>query len=274
MSTTAGVALMNGVVIGLVKDIDDPAGEGRIRVQFPWLSAEEMSGWAPIARTMAGKSRGFWYMPEIDDEVLVAFEFGDFDHPFVLGFLHNGVDVPPSDGIDASVRRQRTVSGHMFEFDDRSGKERITLVTQGKQKLEMKDSGGDLVLTTANGQQLAMSDTTSDIKLSTTSGTSVTISDQPSSIKLSTVAGVTVTITDTGGVSVSAPTGALDITCLTATVNATSSCEVNSASVTCTGASVAVNSAIATFSGVVQCTTLIATSVVSSSYTPGAGNIW
>ena len=62
-------------------------------------------------RTMAGKERGFWYMPEVGDEALVAFELGDFDHPFVVGFLHNGVDTPPDDDIDREVRRMRTVSG-------------------------------------------------------------------------------------------------------------------------------------------------------------------
>ena len=50
---------------------------------------------------MAGKERGYWFMPEVDDEAIVAFEHGDFDHPFVVGFLHNGVDTPPDSGIDA-----------------------------------------------------------------------------------------------------------------------------------------------------------------------------
>ncbi len=75
------MTLMEGVVIGVVKDLDDPVGEGRIRLQFPWMSEEELSGWAPIARTMAGKKRGYWFMPEIDDEALVAFELGDVRPP-------------------------------------------------------------------------------------------------------------------------------------------------------------------------------------------------
>lgn len=249
------MSTIQGVVIGLVKDLDDPDGLGRIRVLFPWLSDEELSGWASIASPMAGKSRGYWYMPEVDDEVLIAFEHGDFDHPFVVGFLHNGVDVPPSDGIDVSVRRIRTVSGHVLEFDDRDGKERVTLKSQGGQTLELTDSP-------------------KQIELSTTTGTKITLTDAPSEIKLATVAGVTVTINDTGGVTVSAPTGALTVNSLNATVNATASCSVNASTLTLNGATVSVNSGIAMFSGVVQCSALITNSVVSTSYTPGAGNIW
>ncbi len=235
--------------------VDDPDGLGRIRVQFPWLSDDEVSGWASIARRWPASRAATGIMPELDDEVLVAFEHGDFDHPFVVGFLHNGVDVPPSDGIDASVRRLRTVSGHVLEFDDRDGQERVTLKSQGGQKLEMTDSPAQ-------------------IELSTTTGTKITLTDAPSEIKLATVAGVTVTITDTGGVTVTAPTGGLTVNSLNATVNATASCTVNAPTLTLNAATVSVNSGIATFSGVVQCSTLITNAVVSTSYTPGAGNIW
>ncbi len=61
-------------------------------------------------------------MPELDDEALVAFDHGNVDHPYVVGFLHNGVDLPPDDDIDFKVRRVKTVSGHILEFDDRDGR--------------------------------------------------------------------------------------------------------------------------------------------------------
>ena len=74
-----------GVVIGTVRSVDDPDGEGRLQVEFPWMPGPPLSAWAPIAAPMAGKSRGVFLSPEVDDEVLVAFEHGDFDHPFVVG---------------------------------------------------------------------------------------------------------------------------------------------------------------------------------------------
>jgi phage baseplate assembly protein gpV len=265
------VTRINGVVIGIVSDVDDPLGEGRVRVQFPWLGEDAPSGWAPIARTMAGRRRGFWYVPEVGDEALLAFELGDFDHPFVVGFLHNGVDTPPDDGIDREVRRMRTVSGHVLEFDDRAGRERVQLRTQNGHQLEMKDDAGTVEVRTAGGQR-------------------VLLRDSPAQIVLSTTAGTTVTISNAGGVSISAPTGALEVSCIDATVTAASTCTVTagtSCAVTAgtmctvdapvlsiTGAAVSVDSAITSFSGVVQCQALVTNAVASAAYTPGAGNIW
>ena len=98
-----------GTVIGLVTDLDDPEGLGRVRLSFPWLDPDTDSGWARMLRPMAGKDRGFYYMPERDDEVLVAFEHGDIRVPYVLGALYNRNDDPPDDDIDRHVRRIKTV---------------------------------------------------------------------------------------------------------------------------------------------------------------------
>jgi uncharacterized protein involved in type VI secretion and phage assembly len=268
------VTNIRGVAIGIVKDIDDPNGEGRVRVQFPWLSDDELSGWAPIARTMAGKERGFYYMPELEDEALVAFELGDFDHPFIIGFLHNGVDLPPDDDIDAKVRRVKTVSGHLLEFDDRSGRQRINLETQGGHHLTMEDGPGTIELATSGGQTIKMQDLPGQIKLSTKTGSTVQIDDTPSSIQVRTVAGVTVTVSDVGGVTVNAPAGLLTVNCLSATVNASAACTVSAPVTSINGAAVTINSGIATFTGVVQCSALITQAVISQAYTPGLGNIW
>ena len=120
-----------GVVIGVVTDVDDREKRGRVKVEFPWLADRNQSPWARVATFMSGKERGSWFMPEVRDEVLVAFDQGDIDHPYIVGFLWNGVDKPPSQDITPKVRRLRTVSGHTIEFDDRSGQERILIQTQG-----------------------------------------------------------------------------------------------------------------------------------------------
>jgi len=106
-----------GVVTAVVINLQDPEGQGRIELNFPWLSDSQQSSWAPIAAPMAGKSRGVFFMPEVGDEVLVSFEHGDFDHPFVVGFLWNGVDVPPSG--DPHRRLVHSVNGHEIEINDR-----------------------------------------------------------------------------------------------------------------------------------------------------------
>lgn len=265
------MTLMKGVVVGLVKDVDDPLEEGRVRLMFPWLS-EELSGWAPIASPMAGAKRGHYYLPEIDDEALVAFEQGDVDHPFVVGFLHNGVDVPPSDGIDKHVRRVRSVSGHVIDLDDRSGQERVQVKSHGGHSVEMKDADGTIDIRSNGGQHVTLKDSPAQIEVATSTGTTVTVTDSPSQVEIRTVGGVVLTISDTG-VSVTAASAPVTVTCPTASIDAMASVTVNAPNISLNGASVSVNSAMAMFSGVVMCSSLIATSVVSSSYTPGVGNL-
>src|SRR3954451_3851360 len=122
-----------GVVPGLVKSLKDPDGLGRLQVHLPRLAGGNRTFWASVAAPMAGKKRGFFFQPELEDEVLGAFEEGDPQHPYIIGFLWNGADTPP-DGTssnESGVRRLRTVSGHVFEFDDRSGNEAVRLRTQG-----------------------------------------------------------------------------------------------------------------------------------------------
>ncbi len=84
-----------GVAIGIVTNNRDPEKLGRVKVRFPWLSDVNESAWARLCSPLAGKGRGFYYLPEIDDEVLVAFEFGDINRPVILGSLWRGENIPP-----------------------------------------------------------------------------------------------------------------------------------------------------------------------------------
>jgi len=103
-----------GVAIGIVRDID--AANGAVKVDLPWLNPAQTSNWAPIATLMSGKERGVYFMPEVGDEVLVAFEHGDLEHPFVVGFLWNGVDSPPAS--EQRVRVIHSVNGHEIALYD------------------------------------------------------------------------------------------------------------------------------------------------------------
>jgi uncharacterized protein involved in type VI secretion and phage assembly len=109
------MSTINGVVIGLVTNVNDPLGQNRVRVRFPWLDDQE-TDWIRIATLMAGGGRGSMFLPEVDDEALVAFEHGDTRFPYVLGFLWNGKDAPPGQ----SVRDRKLVSrnGHQIRFLD------------------------------------------------------------------------------------------------------------------------------------------------------------
>ena len=89
-----------GVVVGIVTNNQDPENLHRVKVQFPWLDGSTESHWARVATPMAGKNRGLYFLPEVDDEVLVAFEHGSIDFPCVIGSLWNGKDTPPESNSD------------------------------------------------------------------------------------------------------------------------------------------------------------------------------
>ena len=84
-----------GVVVGIVTNITDPEDQGRVKVQFPWLASDQESHWARMCNLLAGPGYGSWFRPAIGTEVLVAFEQGDINYPYILGMLWNGQDKPP-----------------------------------------------------------------------------------------------------------------------------------------------------------------------------------
>lgn len=146
---------LTGVMMAIVADNQDPKGLGRVKLTYPWAAASEESYWARIAAPMAGPDRGEFFLPEEGDEVLVAFENGDLEHPYVLGGLWNGQREPPEDNADGNndIRTIRTRSGHAVTFDD-------------------ADSGGGVTVETASGNVVQLSDESGSesVTISDTSG--------------------------------------------------------------------------------------------------------
>ena len=138
--------VITGVVIGIVTNNQDPEGLGRVKVKFPWRGESDESYWARIATLMAGKERGTFFLPEVGDEVLVAFDHGDIDHPYVIGALWNGVDKPPETNADGknNIRKIKSRSGHEIIFDDNSEgkKEKLELHTNAGHTIVLDDSAG------------------------------------------------------------------------------------------------------------------------------------
>jgi len=154
---------INGVVVGIVTNNQDPDGLGRVKVKFPWLSDVDESTWARIAAPMAGDQRGVYFLPEVEDEVLVAFEHGDVRFPYVLGALWNGKDAPPASNDDGknNVRIIKSRSGHVIKLNDEDGKETIEIVD--------KSEKNSILIDTANNSIAVTSD--KDITLSASNGT-------------------------------------------------------------------------------------------------------
>jgi uncharacterized protein involved in type VI secretion and phage assembly len=124
-----------GVTVATVIDNKDLTGQNHVRLDIPWLPG--FKPWARVAVLMAGSRRGTYFIPQKDDEVLVAFNQGDIREPYVIGSLWNQQDpAPTSNPMDATHKRIiRTPRGHQVEFDDAA--QSITITTSTKQKLSM-----------------------------------------------------------------------------------------------------------------------------------------
>jgi len=105
----------DGFVIGKIVEVNDPEALGRVKVRYPHLS-DTLTEWSSVASIMAGGDRGCFFMPEIDDEVLVAPQQGDWNHPFIIGFVWNPVQGPPSQ--DPRQRMIRSKNGHTIRMLD------------------------------------------------------------------------------------------------------------------------------------------------------------
>ncbi|NUM34548.1 MAG: phage tail protein [Candidatus Brocadiae bacterium] len=119
-----------GICLGIVTNNQDPDKLGRVKVKFPRISLEHESEWARVASLMAGKDRGLFFLPEVDDEVLVIFENGDITRPYVIGALWNGKDTPPCTNEDGKndIRLIKSRSGHIVRLTDKEGEEKIEII--------------------------------------------------------------------------------------------------------------------------------------------------
>lgn len=219
-----------GVHVAIVTDNQDPESLGRVRVRLPWApdpgagalgKGGLYEGWARTATMAAGRNRGSWFLPDVGDEVLVAFEAGHPGRPLVVGALWNGQDPPPVTAAAASsVKLLRTGGGSEVRFDDAPGDETVRVRTAAGQSIELRTGGGGSVRVT--------------------DGHGSTVTLRPSGVTVASSAPVT----------------------------------VQGSSIALEGAMVQVKAAVLKCDGIIHGTTLIVDSVVASTYTPGAGNVW
>lgn len=118
-----------GLTVGIVTNNQDDDGLGRVKVKFPLLSDKDESYWARVLTPMAGKERGIYFLPEVEDEVLVAFAHGDIESPYILGSVWNGKDKPPEKNSDGknNLRVIKSRSGHQIILDDTKDEEKIII---------------------------------------------------------------------------------------------------------------------------------------------------
>ena len=206
-----------GVTLAEVTDLDDIKGLGRVKVKFPWLSEQVDSAWARIATAWAGGSRGTYLLPEVGDEVVVAFRHGNLKHPYILGFLWSDEDRPPEFTPRLDRRELRSKSGHRIIFDDLVANRALTLQSQGGHKLVLDDSVASTEI-------------------------SITDSSHNLSIVLDTHTGKITISTKLGQIALSAPVGKISLDAAAVSLHATGTLTLKGdTSVAINGTSVSIN---------------------------------
>jgi uncharacterized protein involved in type VI secretion and phage assembly len=141
---TASASKITGVSTAKVTNNEDPEGLGRVKVTYPFRDSSDESYWARVATEMASKNYGTFFLPEVGDEVLVAFEDGDIRHPYVIGSLYNGKRKPHESNGNGSndIRGVKSRSGHVLTFDDTKNAEKVTIETSAGHTITLDDSSG------------------------------------------------------------------------------------------------------------------------------------
>ncbi len=146
--------LVQGVVVGIVTNLKDPDDLGRVKVKYPWLGDNIESDWVRLASPMAGSGRGLLYLPEVNDEVLIAFEHGDVHHPYIVGALWSNTDKPlkPNSevvGSDGKVNQRiiKTRAGHVILLDDKEGAEQVSITSKSGHTVILDDKSGSESIT-------------------------------------------------------------------------------------------------------------------------------
>ena len=181
-----------GVAEAIVLDNVDPDGEGRIQIRFPWFDAAMVTEWCRVAYFYAGNGYGALLVPEVGDEVLVAFVHGDMRLPIVLGGLYNGQDKPPSSRTeDRDQKLLRTKGGHELLFDDSGDQQRVRITTNGGHSVDLDDTGERVEIASSDVHTVLLDDGGKKITVETSGGESVVLDGNGGSV---TVKGASVTL--------------------------------------------------------------------------------
>ena len=160
----------SALTTAVVTNNNDPDNLGRIKVMYPWSIENEESYWARVSTPMAGNEMGVYFVPEVDDEVLVAFIDGNIEYQIIIGSLWNQTDIPPEENSDGknNIRKIKSRSGHEITFDDNDS---------GDTKLELQS---------ASGHKISLDDTkgSENIKIEDNSGSSILLDSKSNKVTI------------------------------------------------------------------------------------------
>lgn len=210
------------VLVGVVSNNRDPEGLGRVRVKFPTLTEDHESNWARIVAMGAGSARGWDCLPEINDEVLVAFEHGDIHRPYVMGAVWNGKDKPPESVQDSvgdgkvRLRTFQTRIGHKLQFveeDKNSRKQGIYLdtATSPGHQFHLNDSDKTIHLKSNGNHSFLLNDKAKQIEL-TSSGQHTLLFDDSGKKKIDVTSSGDINVATASLRTLTAKAGTVEVT--------------------------------------------------------------
>lgn len=231
-------------MVGIVTNNKDPEDWGRVKVKLPWIDNGIETWWARVLGAGGANQRGFYVLPEINDEVLVVFEQGDVNRPLVVAGLWNGVDAPVHPigevlkGSKVNQRIFKTRVGHylLFQEEDHAS---IRVESAGGHVVLIDDDDKKIEITTTGGHKLVLDDQVKKIEAKTTVGHQVLMDDQGNKIEIKTPMGNTVTLNDqTGSITVKSrgnvtieATAAMSLKAATMSLEATGMMEIKTSGI-------------------------------------------
>jgi uncharacterized protein involved in type VI secretion and phage assembly len=143
-----------GLYPAVVTDLVDPASQGRIKVKFPSFGAagETVFAWATLLSPYADRDQGLEVLPEVDSQVVVAFEAGDPSRPYIVGACWNGARTLPERAQSANnLRTLKTRAGSMLQFDDSAGAAKVTVSMRSGHQIVLDDAAQEITVEHSNG---------------------------------------------------------------------------------------------------------------------------
>lgn len=177
-----------GLAEAIVVDVNDPLHEGRVKLKFPWFDPDMVTDWSRVCQLYAGNGYGSLFVPEENDEVLVAFVHGDMRLPIVLGGLYNGKDKPATfHATDRDQKLVRTKGGHEILLDDTQNEKKVRVRTSGGHTVELDDQKRRLTITSTGGQSIELDDAGGRVVIGTSGGVSITMDGTSVSVQAQSV---------------------------------------------------------------------------------------
>lgn len=140
-----------GLYAGIVEDDKDPEDRGRVRIKLEWISNDFTTEWANVAQIYAGDGYGAYWIPEVEDQVIVAFMRGQLSQPIVLGSIYSQLAIPKLvRGNNSDPKYFRTKAGHMLLMEDGSGR-KIELIDATRDNSVIIDSEANSITVKSGG---------------------------------------------------------------------------------------------------------------------------